>query len=127
MNVITPKITAGPLPASRKVYKPGDLHAELRVPMREIAVHPTAGEPPVTVYDSSGPYTDADIETDIARGLAPLRTPWIEARGDVEAYDGRQAKAADNGFVSADKAVPEFPARGRPLRAKDGKAVTQIA
>ncbi len=127
MNVITPKITAGPLPASRKVYKPGDLHKDLRVPMREIAVHPTAGEPPVTVYDSSGPYTDADIETDITRGLAPLRTPWIEARGDVEAYGGRHIEAADNGFVSADKAVPEFPARARPLRAKDGKAVTQIA
>ena len=127
MNVITPKITAGPLPASRKVYKPGDLHKDLRVPMREIAVHPTAGEPPVTVYDSSGPYTDADIETDIARGLAPLRTPWIEARGDVEAYDGRNVKDADNGFVSADKLTPEFATRGRPLRAKDGKAVTQIA
>ena len=55
---LTPTVTTGPLPASTKVHKPGTLHPHIRVPMREIAVHPTAGEPPVTVYDSSGPYTD---------------------------------------------------------------------
>ena len=49
--------------------------------MREIAVHPTSGEPPVTVYDSSGPYTDPDVAIDIASGLAPLREGWIKARG----------------------------------------------
>jgi hypothetical protein len=53
-----PTVSTGPLPTSRKVYKPRKLHPERRVPMREIAVHPTAGEPPVTVYDSSGSYTD---------------------------------------------------------------------
>ena len=53
-----PSVTTGPLPASTKVFRPGVLHPEIRVPMREIAVHPSAGEPPVTVYDSSGPYTD---------------------------------------------------------------------
>ena len=71
MNAITPTVTAGPLPASRKTYVPGKVHEGLRVPMRKIEVHPTAGEPGVTVYDSSGPYTDDAVETDIARGLAP--------------------------------------------------------
>src|SRR5690606_41342497 len=55
-NKNPPRITTGPLPASTKVYKPGTLYAGLRVPMREIALHPSAAEAPVTVYDSSGPY-----------------------------------------------------------------------
>jgi len=127
LDAITPKVTAGPLPASAKVHKSGDLHADLRVPMREIAVHPTAGEPPVTVYDSSGPYTDPDVAIDIAAGLAPMREAWIRARGDVEAYEGREVKPADNGFVSGERLTPEFPRIRRPLRAKGGGAVTQIA
>jgi len=127
LDAITPKVTAGPLPASTKVYKPGEQHADLRVPMREIAVHPTAGEPPVTVYDSSGPYTDPEVAIDIASGLAPLREAWIRARGDVEAYEGRAVKPADNGFVSGDRLTPQFPSIRPPLRAKEGRAVTQLA
>ncbi|MEJ6395833.1 phosphomethylpyrimidine synthase ThiC [Gymnodinialimonas sp. 2305UL16-5] len=127
MNVHTPKVTTGGLPASRKIYVSGTQHPDIRVPMREISVHPTAGEPPVTVYDTSGVYTDPDIVTDINHGLAPLRRAWIEARGDVEAYDGRDVKPEDNGFVSGDRLTPEFPVRARPLCAKDGKAVTQLA
>ncbi|TIL79705.1 MAG: hypothetical protein E5Y89_11800, partial [Mesorhizobium sp.] len=57
MNALTPTVSTGPLPASRKIHKQGSLHPRIRVPMREISVHPTAGEPPVTVYDPSGPYT----------------------------------------------------------------------
>ncbi|MFU8779249.1 MAG: phosphomethylpyrimidine synthase ThiC, partial [Roseovarius sp.] len=61
MNVptpqITPKVTTGPLPASRKIYVSGQLHPEIAVPMREISTHPTAGEAPLAVYDSSGAYT----------------------------------------------------------------------
>ena len=127
MNVPNPKITTGGLPASRKIYVEGTLHPDLRVPMREISVHPTAGEPPLPVYDSSGPYTDPDVVTDIKQGLAPLRRAWILARGDVEEYDGREIKPEDNGFVEGDKLTPEFPVKPRPLRAKDGKAVTQLA
>lgn len=131
MNHVTPKekpsVTTGPLPASKKVYKPGVLHPDLRVPMREIALHPTANEPPVTVYDCSGPYSDPSIQTDIAKGLPRVREAWVTARGDVEQYDGRPVTAADNGFVSADKMAPEFPNLQRPYRAKDGKAVTQLA
>ncbi|WP_121060830.1 phosphomethylpyrimidine synthase ThiC [Chachezhania antarctica] len=127
MNVPNPKITTGGLPASRKIYVEGQLHPDVRVPMREISVHPTAGEPPVTVYDSSGAYTDPDILTDIREGLHPLRRDWTLARGDVEAYDGRDVTAADNGFVEGERLTPEFPVRPRPLRAKNGQAVTQLA
>ncbi len=122
-----PSVTTGPLPASTKVFKPGILHPELRVPMREIALHPSAGEPPVTVYDASGPYTDPGAEIAIERGLPRHRRAWAVARGDVEAYDGRDVKPEDNGFVSPDRLTPAFPVRHRPLRAKGGKAVTQLA
>ncbi|OBQ84480.1 phosphomethylpyrimidine synthase ThiC [Mesorhizobium sp. WSM3873] len=127
MNAHTPTVTVGELSASKKVHKPGQLHPELRVPMREISVHSSAGEPPVTVYDSSGPYTDATVKTDIERGLPRLREAWIEARGDVGRYEGRTIKPEDNGFVSADRLTPEFPVRNRPLRAAGGRAVTQLA
>jgi len=127
MNIPNPKITTGSLPASRKIYVDGTLHPDIRVPMREISVHPTAGEAPLPVYDTSGPYTDMNVKTDIRQGLPALRHKWILARGDVEEYDGRDIIPADNGFVKGDRLTPEFPVRPRPLRAKDGKAVTQLA
>ncbi len=127
MNAVTPTVTEGPLPASRKVYKSGTLHPDVRVPMREISVHPTSGEQPVTVYDSSGPYTDPNVKIDIAKGLNRHREAWLEAAGDVERYEGRHVKPEDNGFVTGDKLTPEFPVRNQPFRAKDGKAVTQLA
>ncbi len=127
MNIPNPKITTGELPASRKIYVNGTLHPDLRVPMREISVHPTAGEPALPVYDSSGPYTDKNILTDIRQGLPPLRRKWIDARGDIEEYDGRDMKPEDNGFVEGDRLTPDFPLRPRPLRSRYGKAVTQLA
>jgi phosphomethylpyrimidine synthase len=119
-------VTTGPLPGSRKVYEK-DASGCLRVPFREITPHPSANEAALRVYDPSGPYTDPAVSIDIARGLDGLRTPWILARGDVEAYDGRETQAADNGFVSEKQQVPPFPSHRRPLRAKSGKAVTQLA
>jgi phosphomethylpyrimidine synthase len=127
MNAITPTVSEGPLPASRKVYKSGTLHPYVRVPMREISVHPTSGEQPVTVYDSSGPYTDPNVKIDIAKGLSRHRESWLEAVGDVARYEGRHIKPEDNGFVTGDKLTPEFPVRNQPFKAKDGKAVTQLA
>ncbi|NTF08867.1 phosphomethylpyrimidine synthase ThiC [Agrobacterium rubi] len=124
---LSPVVTTGPLPASTKVYKPGIIHPHIRVPMREIAVHPTAGEPPVTVYDSSGPYTDPTHAVSIEGGLPRLRHDWVVARGDVEAYDGRHVKPEDNGFATGERLTPEFPLRHQPLKARDGKAVTQLA
>ncbi|MER8578510.1 phosphomethylpyrimidine synthase ThiC [Mesorhizobium sp. M1423] len=126
MNALTPAVSTGPLPASRKIHKPGAIHPQIRVPMREISVHPTAGEPPVTVYDPSGPYTDPTVETSIEKGLARLRHEWIAARGDVEAYDGRHVRPEDNGVAAGERLTPEFPIRNRPLRAKARKAVTQL-
>jgi phosphomethylpyrimidine synthase len=123
----TPTVTTGPLPASQKIYVPGEIHPDIRVPMREISVHPTAGEPPVTVYDSSGPYTVEGVDIRIEEGLPPLRRDWVLARGDVEAYQGREVRPEDNGFAKGERLTPEFPAKRQPLRAKDGKAVTQLA
>ena len=123
----TPTVTTGPLPASQKVFGSGTIHPDIRVPMRRIALHPSAGEPPVTVYDSSGPYTDPAADIAIERGLPRLRGRWIAARGDTEGYEGRSVRPEDNGFVSGDRLTPEFPVRHRPLKARDGKAVTQLA
>jgi phosphomethylpyrimidine synthase len=78
------RVTTGPFAASRKVHAPGRLHPEISVAMREIDLDRSAGEPPVRAYDTSGPYSDPAIETDINRGLPELRKPWILARGDVE-------------------------------------------
>jgi phosphomethylpyrimidine synthase len=122
-----PEVTTGPLPASTKIYLAGEIHPDIRVPMRQIALHPTSGEAPVNVYDSSGPYTDPAANTLIDQGLARRRLGWISERGDVEAYDGRKILPEDNGFVSPDKMTPMFPVNHQPLRATGGKAVTQLA
>ncbi|MBY3522758.1 phosphomethylpyrimidine synthase ThiC [Rhizobium laguerreae] len=129
MNIAakTITVTKGPLPASRKIYIPGDIHAYIRVPMREISVHPTSGEPPVVVYDSSGPYTIEGADIRIEQGLSQLRRDWVLARGDVEAFQGRHIRPEDNGFASGERLTPEFPTKRQPLRARDGKAVTQLA
>ena len=122
-----PQVTTGPLPASRKVHVPGVLHPDLRVAMREIAV--SGGEPPLRVYDPSGPYSDAAHRTDIRHGLPELRRAWIEARGDVEAYAGRDPQPEDDGLKPGEaRRVPQFDRAGRlPLRAKPGARPTQLA
>ncbi|MEC7761711.1 MAG: phosphomethylpyrimidine synthase ThiC [Pseudomonadota bacterium] len=127
MKDLTPTVTTGPLPASRRVWHAGTRHPDIRVPMREIDLHPTAGELPVTVYDSSGPYTDPDAQIGIDRGLPRLREGWIAARGDTETYAGRYVTPADNGFAEGARLTPEFPVRNAPRRAKNGRAVTQMA
>src|SRR5213595_3082737 len=127
MNAQLLQIVSEPLPASRKVYKSGTLHEGLRVPMREICLHPSAGEAPLTVYDPSGPYTDPAVTIDINHGLPRTRAPWIGARGDVESYAGRQVRPLDNGLSAGAKAAPRFPVRREPLRARGRAAVTQLA
>ena len=86
--------TREPFPASRKVYTSGVMHPQLRVPMREVQL--SNGEA-VTLYDTSGPYTDPACDLDVRRGLPGLRGEWIAARGDVETYAGRQRRAVDDG------------------------------
>src|SRR5258708_10644705 len=76
-NIATPKVTTGPLPASRKIYARPDGAPELRVPVREIALTEAAAEPPIPVYDTTGPYTDPDVTIDVEQGLARTRLAWV--------------------------------------------------
>ncbi|MBL0945162.1 MAG: phosphomethylpyrimidine synthase ThiC [Hydrogenophaga sp.] len=126
-------LTREPFPASTKVFVPGALPG-VRVPMREIAL--TNGER-VTVYDTSGPYTDPTAQIDVRQGLAPVRAAWIDARGDTEAYAGRERQALDDG---AKHEAPNSSAAERlaalraeaaalqrtPRRARTGRNVTQM-
>ncbi|HZG96152.1 MAG TPA: phosphomethylpyrimidine synthase ThiC [Mycobacteriales bacterium] len=112
--------------ASRKTYLAGS-RDDLRVPMREVSL--TNGNS-LVLYDTSGPYTDASVATDVREGLQPLRAQWIRERGDVEEYDGRAVLPVDNGLKDGDTrnldAVFDLQGR-RPLRAKDpAKPVTQL-
>ena len=120
------EVSTGPLPASRKVYVAGTVAEDIKVPMREITLHPSANEKPVRVYDTSGPYTDPDVIIDIYKGLPRIRENWIRARGDVEDYDGRDIKPQDNGNATGKYLAEEFPVKHRPLRAKAGQNVTQM-
>jgi phosphomethylpyrimidine synthase len=111
------------LPNSKRVYLPGRLHPDIRVPVREIALHPTQGRngsmeanDPVRVYDCSGPWGDEAFLGNVREGLPPARQDWILHRGDVEACDGRINR------LELEGPMPQ----GRPLRAKPGKVVTQL-
>ena len=119
-------VSTGPLPASRKIYVEGTIAPGIRVPMREITLHESADEKPVRVYDTSGPYTDPDVEIDIYKGLPRVRDQWVRARADVEEYDGRTGKSEDNGNASGKYLAEEFPVKHRPLKAKAGQNVTQM-
>src|SRR3954470_6977479 len=113
-----------------KAYIEGS-RPDLRVPVRQ--VHLTNGQS-VALYDTSGPYTDPLTETDVRRGLAPLRDNWIIARGDTEEYAGRPARPEDDGIKHTSprgglrNLDAVFPGRPRqPRRSRDGDAVTQLA
>ena len=119
----TPKVTTGPLPASRKVYSSPAGHDNLKVPFREITL--TGDEPNLRVYDPSGPYGEENYVADVEKGLARLRTEWIMERGGVELYDGRKIKPEDNGNATGDRLARAFPLENKPLRGRDGAPVTQ--
>lgn len=119
-----------PFPASTKSYLSGSIHPELRVPVRDIAL--TNGEQ-VSVYDTSGPYTDPSVTIDVRSGLPSIRGSWIEARGDSEYYVGRQRVALDDGGKRGeeDLRVEQLRAEAaalqrQPRRAKSGQNVTQM-
>ncbi|HEY1881089.1 MAG TPA: phosphomethylpyrimidine synthase ThiC [Caulobacteraceae bacterium] len=129
MNIETPiaaQIPTGARPGSRKVYEAGERHPCLRVPFREVAVHPSAGEPPLTLYDPSGPYTDPETVIDIHKGLERPREAWVRARGDVEEIDPREVLPVDNGNARGKHLAPVFHSDRRVLRARAGRAVTQL-
>jgi phosphomethylpyrimidine synthase len=119
-----PKVTTGPISASRKIYSAPDHHPDVRVPLREIALT-DPNEPTFHVYDSSGPYTDPDQGIEVARGLGRHRTAWVMERGGVETYPGRDIKPEDNGNVTGSHAARVFPITNAPLRANPGQPVTQ--
>ena len=120
-------VTTGPIANGRKVYVAGSQHPDIQVPMREIPLSDEA-EAPVRVYDASGPYTDPEANIDISQGLPEIRRPWVEGRGDVESYLGREVKPEDNGVKMAEVgAIHAFDRQDRqPLRAQSGKIVTQL-
>ena len=135
------------LPNSKRVYLPGQIHPDVQVPVREITVSDTksytgavTANEPVRVYDCSGPWGDPTFAGKSDEGLPALRSKWIQARGNVQEYDGREVKPMDNGYLSgkhaefASKAeknrLVEFPGllgqRRRPIRANKGQPVTQL-
>ncbi|HEY6169730.1 MAG TPA: phosphomethylpyrimidine synthase ThiC, partial [Verrucomicrobiae bacterium] len=137
------------LPGSRRVRVPGQLHPDVRVPMREIELAPTKSfngqievNEPVRVYDTSGPWGDPDFTGNVENGLPPLRAKWIRARGDVEEHEGRLVEPIDDGYLSEQhrgivrarrQDETSFRLEGltaprrKPLRARAGKVVTQLA
>ena len=133
MNIQTPinalpsgAVPTGERPGSRKVYQAGALHPCLRVPFREVAVHPSAPEPPVTLYDPSGPYTDPSAVIDVKSGLERPREAWVLARGDVEPVEARAVRPEDNGHAKGRHLAPQFTSDRKPLKAKAGACVTQL-
>ena len=122
-------VTTGPIRGSRKIHVRSPGIPGAGVAMREIMLEPSCGEPPLRVYDTSGPYTDPMALIDISAGLPGLRHDWIVGRGDVERYDGRETRPEDNGLSGPDRSagVPQFPnVVKRPLRARAGMNVSQM-
>jgi phosphomethylpyrimidine synthase len=124
-------LTREPFPASRKTHVPGRLHPQLRVPMREVAL--SNGET-ITLYDTSGPYTDPQADIDVRRGLPNLRGAWLEAPGSTETYAGRERQSIDDGAKNADRETQRLEQlradaaalQRQPRRARAGVNVTQM-
>ncbi len=135
------KISRDPIsPNSKKIFVAGSIHSNIRVPFREVSQTPTPAQgdngnanhelpnDPVVLYDTSGPYTDANIEIDVRKGLAPQRESWLMNRDDVEAYEGHISITGDHFQSKEDLSESEKFDRRRLkiLRAKPGCNVTQM-
>jgi phosphomethylpyrimidine synthase len=123
----TGTIPTGERAGSRKVYVSGELYPDIRVPFREVAVHPSANEPPVTIYDSSGPYTDPTVTIDIKRGLPLVKSSWQLDRGDIApVLEPREVKPEDNGHASGRHLAPRFDVSNHKVfKGVEGRPVTQ--
>jgi len=125
------KKTLEPFPASRKVYVKGS-KPDIKVPMREVVQTPTQtkeGEeinPPILIYDTSGPYTDPNSEIDLSKGLVPLRTNWIEKRKDTEILTERTSTFAKQLDISRELKSLTYPNLPQPRKAKQGNNVSQM-
>ncbi|KXV16238.1 phosphomethylpyrimidine synthase ThiC [Caballeronia megalochromosomata] len=131
-NAVVDAAAVAPLPNSRKVYVEGST-PDIRVPMREITQSDTPDgfgaekNPPVYVYDTSGPYTDPDAKIDIRAGLPAVRGAWIEKRGDTEALSGLSSEFGRERAADPKTAELRFPDLHRhPRRAIAGKNVSQM-
>ena len=123
----TGTIPTGERAGSRKVYVGGELYPDIRVPFREVAVHPSANEPPVTIYDSSGPYTDPTVAIDIKKGLPLVKSSWQLDRGDIApVLNPREVKPEDNGHASGRHLAPRFDVSNHKVfKGVEGRPVTQ--
>ncbi|WP_018232639.1 phosphomethylpyrimidine synthase ThiC [Thioalkalivibrio thiocyanodenitrificans] len=129
-NRLSGEITR-PFPNSRKIFIHG-ARPDIRVPMREVGQAPTQASmgaeenPPITVYDTSGPYTDPDARIDLMKGLPALREAWIEARGDTERLDGPSSEYGRARASDPELAALRFEHIRAPRRARAGLNVTQM-
>ncbi len=120
-----------PIPGAKKVYVQGS-RPDIQVPMREITQSPTQGDfgnednPPITVYDTSGPYTDPEVEIDLLKGLAPLRDTWIDERNDTETLSAPSSDYAQVRLSDDSLDHLRFEHLREPRRAKAGKNVSQM-
>ncbi|MCC6336840.1 MAG: phosphomethylpyrimidine synthase ThiC [Myxococcales bacterium] len=128
------RITRTPFMQSSKVYVGGVRYPELRVPMREITLSPTkhadgrsTENPALTVYDTSGPYSDPTVELDLKRGLPPVREGWIARHKDLEQLSGPSSGYGRERLADARLEKLRFHGRTKPYRAKAGRAVTQLS
>ncbi|ENN94893.1 phosphomethylpyrimidine synthase ThiC [Bartonella vinsonii] len=122
-----PSISCSPFPASRKIYQQSPLFSDVRVSLREISLTDGNGEKPLNIYDTSGPYTDENMIIDITKGLPAIRSSWLSKRADTESYPARFIKSEDNGGTYDTPPVSTFEQKRLILRAKKGKAITQMA
>ena len=120
-----------PFPNSRKIYVQGS-RPDILVPMREISLTPTETDngieenAPVFVYDTSGPYTDPNVQIDVRKGLADVRSGWIEERGDTEVLSDLSSSFAQERLNDPELQSMRFASIRNPRRAKAGKNVTQM-
>jgi len=120
-----------PFPSSKKIYVEGS-RPDIRVPMREVATLPTqtaSGEEPnlpITIYDTSGPYTDPEADIDLLKGLPAMREAWIEERGDTELLDGPSSEFGAQRASDEKTKHLRFEHIRTPRRAKAGKNVSQM-
>ncbi len=129
-TVLNQEVTT-PLPGSRRIYVTGS-RPDVQVPMREIHQSPTIGSmgteenPPITVYDTSGPYTDPEQTIDLLKGLPEVRRAWVEERGDTEQLDGPTSEFGLERAQDPATASLRFSHIRAPRRAKPGRNVSQM-
>lgn len=127
-------ITRKPFPNSKKIYVSGTIHPQIKVAMREIALNDTKDSitgkitpnEPVTVYDTSGPYTDPNKEIDIHQGIERIREPWILDRNNVEQLDEFSSDYSNQRLNNKALDHMRFSLLKKPFRAKKGENVTQL-